>query len=294
MPQPSKPQRRPFHSTCVGWPDDIRVLEHLISEGRKIERAEFLTLVNLQAMKRLERGLGYGREGLNMAEDYHVAYFVDPESLVPFFVHSAIEHVFATPSDIDGIRARLDPPRVTAQDVSDWVMMLVEEEEDVNEHLHVMNGNGHVYDAEQLVVITHPGDAFDEYGIFEALDAASWEIRAAALGGAGLIFIDRFSSSYMEPGERFGPWDDWFDTCRDLTDQAAHIYADHLDQAAEHIAKYATNAKSILVTGLWSDEKHGCARALQEELVKRGAPARLSEHSPDMTLRREPGEEPSW
>lgn len=290
----SKPLRRPFHATCVGWPGDIRVLEHLISERQRINRADFMQIVDIPAMKRLERKLGYGKEGLTMAGDYHVRYYVEPVSQVPYFVHSAVEYVFATPSDIEGILSRLDPPLITAQDVSDWVMMIVDEEEDENQHLHVMNGNGDVYDAESLVVITHPGDAFDEYGIFEALEQASAEIRAAVRDGAELIFVDRFSSSYMEPGERSGPWDDWFDTCRELSDHAAHIYGDHLDQAADHIARYANNAKDILVVGLWSDAEHGCARMLHEELVRRGAPARLSQYSPDMSLRREPGEEPSW
>lgn len=97
--------KRPFYSTCVAWPpEQMAALETLIDRGAEISRAEFLELVNPGEMKRIEAGLGYDRH-LEMEKDWHVRYFRDAASGIPFFVHSATEHVFARPEEIEALTA---------------------------------------------------------------------------------------------------------------------------------------------------------------------------------------------
>jgi len=100
---PLKPARRPFFANCVGWPEDLQMLEFLIEEGEEVSRDEFLRLVDKEILAGLERDLGYDRH-LRMKDDYHVGYRVEPRTGIPFFVHSAIEFVFATNDEVDGLR----------------------------------------------------------------------------------------------------------------------------------------------------------------------------------------------
>ena len=101
-------QPRPFFSTCVNWPDHLHAAKDFLDrEGAEISRADFLPLVGSAQMRGLERGLGYGgRGGLTMAEDWHVRYFREPKTGIPFFVHSATEHVFAHPGEIEALDTR--------------------------------------------------------------------------------------------------------------------------------------------------------------------------------------------
>ena len=91
--------RRKFYRTCVGWPDaEMSALHALIDDSSPISRDDFLPLVSVSQMRQIESELGYDRH-LRMADDWHVSYHLHPSG-VPFFVHSAIEHVFADPAEI--------------------------------------------------------------------------------------------------------------------------------------------------------------------------------------------------
>lgn len=98
--------RKPFHATCVGWPHEVAWLIHLQEQAEEIGRSAFLKLVDAVDMKAAEASLGYAApraRGLKMADDLHVRYFLEPATRIPFFVHSAIEFVFATTEDIDAL-----------------------------------------------------------------------------------------------------------------------------------------------------------------------------------------------
>lgn len=99
---------RPFFSTCVSWPCDLHAAKDFLdSEGVEVGRSDFLALVSAGHMRALEKALGYGgRGGIRMSEDWHVRYFREPRTGIPFFVHSAIEHVFAYPGEIETLDAR--------------------------------------------------------------------------------------------------------------------------------------------------------------------------------------------
>lgn len=96
--------RRPFYHSCVGWPGDVDQLHTLDDESRSIKLERFEQLVDAEAFADLKRELGYavGRheEGLRIAQDYHVNYFIHPGTRIPFMIHSATHFVFATPEDI--------------------------------------------------------------------------------------------------------------------------------------------------------------------------------------------------
>lgn len=92
---------RKLYKNCVGWPENqIEALQYLIEHGVVIAREEFLAEVSPGQMQRIEKELGYDKN-LKMSEDFHVRYFREPFTKIPFFVHSAIEHVFAAPAEID-------------------------------------------------------------------------------------------------------------------------------------------------------------------------------------------------
>lgn len=97
---------RPLYCTCVSWPpDQMPVLEHLISEGEEIDLRTFRALVGRPA-EEVFQSLGYGRH-MPVDKDWHVRFKRDPSSGIPFMVHSAIEHVFATDDEIQQVAARL-------------------------------------------------------------------------------------------------------------------------------------------------------------------------------------------
>lgn len=97
---------RTLYSTCVDWPKSrMGALETLISDAVDIDRDTFLRMVSRGHMRAIERALGYDRN-LRMENDPHVRYRLDERSGVPFFVHSAIEHVFAHPGEVEGLQER--------------------------------------------------------------------------------------------------------------------------------------------------------------------------------------------
>ena len=96
------PERKPFYSNCVDWPDDVDLLVLLQDEAEEIERKEFLRLVDKETMRDIEAMLGYNRH-LTMAGDRYVSYHLEPKTGIPFFQHSRVEHVFATEQDIEAL-----------------------------------------------------------------------------------------------------------------------------------------------------------------------------------------------
>jgi hypothetical protein len=97
-----------FYSSCVEWPsDDVNEeggLISLIGDSRDITRKTFLSKVDKAELANIESNLGYvahPKQGLTMAGDWHVRYFVSKlhGARVYGFVHSAIEFVFTEKSD---------------------------------------------------------------------------------------------------------------------------------------------------------------------------------------------------
>ncbi|ETX13539.1 hypothetical protein OCH239_09680 [Roseivivax halodurans JCM 10272] len=108
--------RRGFFSTCVGWPEALHAAKDWLDErAEPITRQTFLRLVDRADMTRVERELGYGPR-LQMASDPYVSYYREPHSGIPYFVWSAIEHVFAERAEIEALdrHAREDEMRAEA------------------------------------------------------------------------------------------------------------------------------------------------------------------------------------
>jgi len=101
-------ERRPFYCECVSWrEEEMPVLEHLIDVGEEITLDQFSKLVDEEAWCDMKASMGYGQGGMKIADDYHVRFKRDPESGIPFMVHSAIEYVFATPDEVEDLLDRL-------------------------------------------------------------------------------------------------------------------------------------------------------------------------------------------
>ena len=109
--------RKPFHNNCVSWErDEVDDLILLQDEADEIGRDRFVRLVDQEDLSSLERHLGYDRH-LRMADDYHVTYHLHEPTGIPFLRHSAIEHVFATRTDLDALRERLETVREAEEEV---------------------------------------------------------------------------------------------------------------------------------------------------------------------------------
>lgn len=101
-------ERLPYFSDCVGWPkhlvDAPGGLCDMIDAKIEITRSTFLKHVDQERLEEIEEGLGYAPrtsrakdKGIRMTQDYHVRYYRAPllGTQAYFFVHSAIEYVFA-------------------------------------------------------------------------------------------------------------------------------------------------------------------------------------------------------
>lgn len=93
-----------YYNFCAEWdPTDVNadgVLCDMIDAGEQISRETFLREVVPESLREIEQRLGYATtpdEGLVMEADYHVTYHHSMLHGKPvvFFVHSAIEYVFA-------------------------------------------------------------------------------------------------------------------------------------------------------------------------------------------------------
>lgn len=115
---------KPYYSSCVTWPDeDLDLLEGLIDGAEEIDYHTLGGMVSPDDMRRLKRELGYHRgHGIQLHEDYHVRYHLHRPTGIPFMVHSATEHVFATEDDLDRLRSHLeqgDDP-LPVEERGDW------------------------------------------------------------------------------------------------------------------------------------------------------------------------------
>jgi hypothetical protein len=97
--------RLPYFHSCVGWPpDSLKALMRLIERRQDVSRRKLVANVDSASRRELEADLGYGRH-FPIVRDFYVRYGMEPQSGVYFIVHSAIEHVFATPEQIEALQA---------------------------------------------------------------------------------------------------------------------------------------------------------------------------------------------
>lgn len=101
--RPARATSRPFYNNCVNWEDDVLLLHFLQDDPVDLSRETFLKHVDRQDLALLEEQLGYDRN-LRMSGDPYVQYRREPKTGIPYFVHSAIEYVFATRDDIDNLK----------------------------------------------------------------------------------------------------------------------------------------------------------------------------------------------
>lgn len=81
----------PYFSDCVGWPEPLLpALNLLIDEGEEIKRDELLAATKAD-------------EKVIPDWDYHIQYFRYGDG-VYWYVHSAIEYVFADPQSIQMVQ----------------------------------------------------------------------------------------------------------------------------------------------------------------------------------------------
>ena len=94
----------PYFGACKSWPaEKLAALEWICENGVEIDRATFLGRVAPSKLRSWEKVLGY-RDGRSMADDWHVRYFRSPDGEAHWFIHSAIEYVFARPETIAAIQ----------------------------------------------------------------------------------------------------------------------------------------------------------------------------------------------
>lgn len=101
-------ERLPFYSDCVAWPDDkLAALRHLVDEGENIARATFMKHVRTEEIppdwyphNRFSWGYSFAR--LRGWPIY-------------WYVHSAIEFVFAEPRMIDALALAIQRGETHAQ-----------------------------------------------------------------------------------------------------------------------------------------------------------------------------------
>ena len=87
-----------YACNCVGWPRRfVSDLKNMVDNARTITHRTFMDRVDMTDVAYLEGGLGYGRDGLRMAEDGYVTYHSGTlfGVRVYYFKHSCIEYVFA-------------------------------------------------------------------------------------------------------------------------------------------------------------------------------------------------------
>lgn len=83
----------PFYSDCVSWPRALLpALSHLVDEGYEITRTTFV--------RRTGERLPWP------ADSWWVSYWTLRGARVYWYVHSAIEYVYATPASIAAVHAR--------------------------------------------------------------------------------------------------------------------------------------------------------------------------------------------
>ena len=116
----------PYFGACKSWPaEKLAALEWICENGVEIDRATFLGRVAPSKLRSWEKVLGY-RNGRSMVDDWHVRYQRSPDGMAYWFVHSAIEYVFARPETIDAIQtAALEEAHAKMTQESRKVLILV-------------------------------------------------------------------------------------------------------------------------------------------------------------------------
>lgn len=272
---------RPFFCTCVSWPSDrLDVLGELQGDCRDITLGDFAGRVEPRDWRAVQAALGYatGKEtGLRIAEDFHVRYRVHGPTGIPFLVHSAIEHVFARPDEIEDlhhtIEARAHQDMCDASHAGADALVLVHpgslmgslashvgkrEAQAIREEI-LAGLRDH---AGPLVVID--GMLSDELGreeddITAALDrAAAAGLPALRLWGCDAGTAPHPGWSGRGPGEVIFP-----------------------DQEAAALAAAASlpAGTSFLVTGAWASRNGGtgCVTGVAEALAQAGHASRVAE-----------------
>lgn len=88
----------PLYSTCVNWPQGkLEVLGFIIDEGEEITRDTLLKKADVE-----------DPDEAMPDWDYHIGYYKVSGWPIYYFVHSAIEHVFATEKSIEELMDALD------------------------------------------------------------------------------------------------------------------------------------------------------------------------------------------
>lgn len=280
--------KRPFYSTCVGWPpSQMPALETLIDRGAEISRAEFLELVGPADMSRVEKQLGYDRH-LKMEEDWHVRYFRDPASEIPFFVHSATEHVFAKPEEIEALTASCLHQALENRRDPAPVLVLV--------HPGSMMGSARMNlgkleadaarDAVLEEVVSHEGGFIVIDGaLSDELSGNPGHMIAGALAAArarGDIALRLWG---CDGGE--APYAGW----QGFGEVETGLVHDGQCEAAEAFVKAGvlTDSGPLLITGAWAsdDGADGCVNSVADhlrELLGPAAPISISEAALRLSL----------
>lgn len=257
----------PFFSDCVGWPPhQLGALELLIEESEEIGLEAFRARIGRGQMCDLTRGLGYDRHGLRIEADHHVRCAAHPSGPV-FLIHSAIEHVFATPEMIAALQERHESGMTRAMTETEALVLV---------HPGSMCGSARSQlgrseaDAARAEVLdrvrTHVGPVIvidgalsDELSRAENRLIDEAVARALASGHvAGRIWG-------CDSGER--PYPSW----SGLRSDGGALVHDGQEAAATDIAPLLSGV-TVLVTGAWagSNEGSGCvnsvANAIREVL----------------------------
>lgn len=280
--------KRPYFCNCVSWsPDQMPALEALIDRGEEIQRSEFLQLVNPADQKKIETGLGYDRH-LKMEEDWHVRYFRDPVSGIPFFVHSAVEHVFARPEEIDALTEDCLTEADRATSGAAPVLILV--------HPGSMMGSARMNlgkfeadaarDAVLEEVISHEGGLIVIDGAFsDELQGNPEHLISGALAaarGRGELALRLWG---CDAGE--APYRGW----EGLGELACGLVHDGQCEAATALVEQGVldGTRPILVTGAWAsdDGTDGCVTSVADrlrDLLGPQAPIAISENALRLSL----------
>lgn len=94
-------RRLPFYADCVDWPrNQLAALMHLVDAGVLIDRAEFFRKINRTQIRP-------DWEPCPAGTPYGEAFYTLPGYRIYWYVHSAIEFVFAEASEVAALQTEL-------------------------------------------------------------------------------------------------------------------------------------------------------------------------------------------
>jgi len=267
----------PFFSDCVGWPrNQLGALDLLIEESRTIGIATFRDRIGSARMEELTRALGYGPQGLRIEHDHHVRCAEHPGGAV-MLIHSAIEHVFATPEMIASLQAQHEAQAGRAMTAVDALILVHPGSMCGSARSHLGRREADAARAEVLErVSSHQGLLFVIDGALsdELSDADNALIekaleRAAAAGhAAGRVWG-------CDSGET--PFPSW----SGFRSDNGQLVFDEQETAASNFAPHLRDMP-VLVTGAWagSNDGTGCVNSVANAiraLLGRDAPVGIDE-----------------